>query len=260
MVIVIILGLIVGSFLNAVIYRLHSHESILLTHSHCQHCKRELAVSDLIPILSFILLSGRCRYCKKRISWQYPLVEGLTAIVFLLAFYQNNFVFDISLLFWLVFASLLIVIMAYDFLHYLILDKVLVPAVILALIFNLYLDLGSRCNVMSLQCHFLPGVLAGLAISLFFGLQYLISQGRWIGFGDIKLGLFLGILLGLLPSILTLMLAYVSGSIVGVALIAFNKKQMSSKLPFATFLAPAAIITMLYGQTIITRYLNLLNL
>src|SRR3989344_4493922 len=168
-----VLGLIVGSFLNAVIYRLNVRRSIAEAHSVCPHCKHKLAAVDLIPIVSFILLHGRCRYCKKSISIQYPLVELATATAFILVFTQlptpNS-----QLLFNLIFASFLIIIFVYDLKHYLILDKVVFPAAVLALIFQVW------------QGRLLAAIYGALFLAGFFALLYFFSRGRYIGAGDIK--------------------------------------------------------------------------
>src|SRR3989344_3437721 len=145
---VFIFGLIVGSFLNAVIHRLHTGESIVARHSRCPRCHHELSAADLIPLLSFALLRGRCRYCGKPISWQYPLVELATAISFSLIYFSalggsafgGQFLTHLPpttyhLLFQLVFACFLVIIFVYDLRHYLILDKAVFPAGVLALVY-----------------------------------------------------------------------------------------------------------------------------
>src|SRR6185436_13729191 len=126
-----------GSFLNAVVYRLHTGESIVLERSHCPHCHHELAPKDLVPVLSFMLLRGRCRYCSEKISWQYPLVELLTGVVLVLLAVSLQFQFAAPH-FWLalVFAATLIVIGMFDFNYYLILDIIVFPALVLATIWN----------------------------------------------------------------------------------------------------------------------------
>ena len=238
----IIFGLIIGSFLNVVIYRLFHGGSIFFSRSACPFCHRSLTPWELVPVLSFICLRGRCHTCKRKISWRYPAVELITAITFFLL--AQNF------LFWpqFVFASFLIVIAVFDLKHYLILDKVLWPAILLAVLVNL--GSGSFWN----------GLFSGLGLAGFFLAQYFISQGRWIGFGDVKLGLLLGLILGWPQVLVGAALAYFSGALVGIGLIAWGKKQFSSKLPFGTFLAFSAIIVMIWGQSIVKWYLNLIGL
>lgn len=244
-----ILGLIVGSFLNALIHRLHSGQSIVYDRSRCVHCKHLLSVWDLVPLFSFVLLRGKCRYCGKKISWQYPIVELATALIFILL--AKNFEFQIAdseFWFQLVFACFLIVIAVYDLKHYLILDKVLVPASILASIYAVY------------KGEFWAGLIGVIIISGFFGLQYLASKGRWIGLGDVKLGIFLGLIFGVGQSLMLLLIAYCTGALVGIILIMKGQRQMSSQLPFGTFLAISAIIMLIYGPSLLAWYIRLLGL
>ncbi len=242
--IVIVAGLIIGSFLNAVIFRLHTGRSFISGRSECPHCGHVLVPWDLIPIFSFAYLHGRCRYCQEKISLQYPLVELITTLVFLLAF-----IYHLSSITYF-FACFLIVIAVYDLKHYLILDKVVVPVLGLVILHNLFLG-----------WHALGfGLLSGFGIAGFFLIQYLISRGRWIGFGDVKLGLLLGNLAGWPASLLVLLIAYFSGAIVGVVLIISGHKRLGSKLPFGLFLSFSAIIVMLFGNPIITWYFKLIGL
>ncbi len=251
---IIIFGLIIGSFLNAVIHRLHTGDSILVGRSSCPHCGHQLAPRDLIPLLSFLWLQGRCRFCGKGISWQYPVVEALTAIIFVLLYRQTGPHPELAVS--MVFASGLIVIGVFDFKHYLILDKVLLPLGAIAIGWNLYSDLSSSVSAG----HLVSGLLSGLGLAGFFGAQYLVSRGRWIGLGDVKLGFVLGNTLLWPLSLCMLMLAYFSGAIVGVGLIGLKKKQMSSQMPFGVFLAISAIITMLYGDGLVSWYRGLIGL
>ena len=254
-----ILGLIVGSFLNAVIYRLYSGQTIGNGRSMCPHCKHILAPLDLVPVFSFIFLRGSCRYCGKKISWQYPAVELFTATSFtLLALHYGLQITDYGLWFSLIFVSFLIVIAVFDLKHYLILDKVLLPASIIALIELIYQSFS--LHNFGLHSPLIQGGVGVLIISGFFGLQYLVSRGRWIGLGDVKLGIFLGLVFGLGQSIMLLFVAYFVGAVVGVGLILLGKKHLSSRLPFGTFLAFSAIIMMLYGASLLHWYLGLIGL
>jgi len=241
----IILGLIVGSFLNAVVHRLHTGESFLVGRSACPHCHKEIPGWDLIPVISFVLLKGKCRSCAKNISWQYPLVEIFTAFVFgLLA---SLVPLSLSLYVSAVFAAFFILISVYDFKHYLILDKVIFPLGILAIAWNIY------------QEQVVEGLLAGLGFMVFFGLQYLVSQGRWIGFGDVKYGFVLGNILLWPGSLVCLFLAYILGAVIGLGLMITGRKNLASQLPMGTFLGASAIITILYGRQIADWYLGLMG-
>jgi leader peptidase (prepilin peptidase) / N-methyltransferase len=251
-----ILGLAVGSFLNVVILRLKIKKS-LNGRSYCPGCKKTLEARDLVPLFSFIFLGGKCRFCEKKISWQYPLVEFFTALVFFLLSLQ--YPLGIELFFFCILSSFLIVVAVYDYKHFLILDKVVFPGIAVALVFALLKDFTAGCW-LSLDCAVISGLLGVLSISGFFFLQYWYSKGRWIGFGDVKFGILLGLTVGFPLSIVLMFVAYMSGAVVGTALIAMDKKEMSSKLPFGSFLALSAIFTVLYGQAVLDWYLNLIGI
>lgn len=246
---IFIFGLIVGSFLNAVIFRLHSGESFLFGHSHCMYCGKTLQAWDLIPVLSFLFLRGHCRYCGKKISWQYPIIELITAVIFaLLAYTLHPTPYTLQFWFQLVMACFLIIIAVFDFKHYLILDKVVLPATVLVMVYNIW------------HGQLFLGILSGLGVAGFFLLQYLVSKGHWIGLGDVKLGFFLGNLFGWPQSLVMLMLAYFGGALAGLTLMALGRKKFSSRLAFGTFLSFSAIITMLYGSVIMNWYFKLIGL
>ena len=242
---VFIFGLAVGSFLNVVIFRLGQKKSFFQGRSFCPHCRQTIAWYDNIPLVSFAILGGRCRRCRKKIFWQYPLVELATAVIFIW-FY---FLFGLSLQFLVlvIFSCFLLVIFVYDLKHYLILDAVTVPAMIFAFLANFCLGFG-----------FWNLILAGAIGSGFFGLQFFLSRGRWVGGGDIRLGALMGLMLGWKFLLVALFLAYLIGSIFGLTLIALKRKKMSSAVPFGPFLAAAAFITFVYGQALLSWYLNLI--
>ncbi|OGE82902.1 MAG: hypothetical protein A3B10_02450 [Candidatus Doudnabacteria bacterium RIFCSPLOWO2_01_FULL_44_21] len=248
-VIVAIFGLIIGSFLNAVIYRLHSGQSIVSDRSRCIYCHHELAAKDLIPIFSFIWLRGRCRYCQGSISWQYPIIELTTALSFaLLAYNYNLQPINYNLFFALVFICFLIVIGVFDFKHFLILDKVVYPALLLGVVWQVFFG------------KILDGLLAALIIAGFFAVQYFISKGRWIGFGDVKFGLFLGMVFGVKLGLVMVLLGYFIGALTGLILIFLGKKHLGSKLPFGSFLSISGIIVLIWGERILNWYLGLIGI
>lgn len=250
---IFVLGLIFGSFLNAVIFRLKAEESFITGRSKCPECKHVLGTKDLWPILSWLTLRGKCRYCRKPISVQYPLVELATGLIFLVIYL--NAVTDVSTYFlnnlqlgaWLIYSLFLILIFVYDYKYYLILDKVVWPAAIIALVLNLFIGYS-----------WWQMLLAGIVGGGFFLLQFLVSQGKWIGGGDIRLGFLMGIMLSWPNILAALMIAYFVGSIVGLGLIAVGRKKLSSQIPFGTFLSLATLVTMLYGNILVNWYLNFL--
>ncbi len=257
---VLILGLVVGSFLNVVIYRLKNGGRIIADRSKCPYCKKELQVLDLIPVLSFLFFKGRCRYCKKKISWQYPLVELTTALSFILIFLNINFLGSsfpafalwgdiILFLFFVFYLSSLIVIFVYDLRYYLIPDVVLLPAILLVLAILVF-------AVPSSYFFILDNFFGALVFSGFFLAQYLISKGKWVGGGDVKLGILLGLILGWKLALVSLFIAYVTGAIVASALILLKKKTRKDVLAFGPFLIASFIIVLFYGQVILSWYLG----
>jgi len=133
--IIFIFGACIGSFLNCLIYRLDSKQSFLKGRSFCPHCKHQLGFFDLIPILSFIIVKGKCRYCQKKISWQYPLVEIFTGLIFLLLVTCHLSL--VTLIYYIVVSSLLIVIFVYDLKHYIIPDKIIYPVIVIVFLYRI---------------------------------------------------------------------------------------------------------------------------
>jgi len=249
---VFLFGLVVGSFLNCVIYRLETGKSFLIGRSFCPQCKRKLAVLDLIPVFSFLFLKGRCRYCKKRISVQYPLVEIAVGFLFLLFFEIRFPVWEIGFL--AVIFCFLLIIFVYDLKHYIIPDKIIYPAILISGIWYLasgiFLNLYTKYEILNI-------IYAAFGAAAFFLAIVLVSRGRWMGIGDIKLGFLMGLLLGF-PSILTaLFLAFLMGAIIGVGLIIFGRKTLKSEVPFGPFLVGGTFMAMFYGERIINWYLSL---
>ena len=241
----LLLGLAGGSFLNVVIFRLNKKKPFLKGRSFCPHCQSKIVWYDNIPLLSFLLLGGRCRQCQKSISWQYPLVELATAIIFVWLYL--SFGLSIKFFIYLILSCFLIIIFVYDLKYYLILDKVVGPAMVIAFLANLYLGLG-----------FWNLILGALIGSSFFALQFYLSQGKWVGGGDIRLGALMGLMLGWKILLVALFLAYLIGAGFGLILIALNKKKMSSQIPFGPFLVAATFISLVYGPSLLRWYLNLI--
>lgn len=241
--VVFLFGLIVGSFLNCIIYRLETGKSFLRGRSFCPHCKHKLGLLDLFPVFSFIALGGQCRWCKKRISFQYPLVELATGLAFFLIFI---FALQPQILYFLI-TPFLIVIFVYDLKHYLIPDKIIYPGIVIALAFTIF-NLSSALNYL----------LAGLGAAVFFFSVVLLSRGKWMGVGDIKLALLMGLILGFPSILVALFLAFFTGAIIGIGLIACRRKSLKSEVPFGPFLVGGTFLAMFFGEAIIDWYFNLL--
>ena len=264
--IIFIFGLIIGSFLNVVIFRLENGEKIINDRSRCLHCKRVLAWYDLIPILSFIFLRGKCRYCGHKISWQYPAVELGTGILFILIFNLQSSIFGfqsisniqypiLSLLFWFYITSSLIIIFVYDLRYYIIPDKIIYPAIAIAIGFNLFNNIQYPIsNILSIFNFLFPAILAGG----FFYAIVIITKGKGMGGGDIKLAFLMGLILGWPLIIVAVFLAFILGSIAGIFLILAGKKKMKSMIPFGPFLVIGTFIALFWGERITEWYLEFL--
>ena len=249
---IFVLGVCLGSFLNCVIYRLEKKQSFLKGRSFCPKCHHQLTFLDLIPILSFIFLKGKCRYCGEKISWHYPLVELASGVIFLLNFWHLGFRFDLlsgiwflDLTYLVLISCFLIIIFVYDFKYYLIPDKIIWPAIGISLIFNLS------------KTTFFPSLLTGLAGGSFFFLIWLISQGKWMGFGDVKLAFLLGLFLGFPKTLLAFFLSFLIGAIIGIGLVIFGKKKFQDEIPFGPFLISSGFLSLFWGEKIISYYFKI---
>jgi len=260
--IIFIFGLIVGSFLNCVIYRLEVGQGFFKGRSYCPHCKQTLSWLDLIPVLSFFALRGRCRYCHQKISWQYPLVEIVTGLLFIFIFLRSDILGRSDLLiFWFAIIQFLIVIFVYDLKHYIIPDRVIYPAIGIALVYNFLKSdfLVSTPGVFSST----PGVfwksdflISAFGAAGFFLAIVIISRGRWMGVGDIKLAFLMGLVLGWPNIFAALFLAFLIGAIIGIGLIFLGKKTIKSEVPFGPFLVLGTFIALFWGDIIINWYIK----
>lgn len=248
-------GLAVGSFLNVVIGRLRSGERGWRSRSRCPDCHAVLRPFDLVPLFSFLLLRGRCRSCKKLISWQYPLVEFSTMALFLTAAFLRAPMIDsampmtfLPLLRDAAFISFLTIVFVVDLRDMVVFDSVTLPAAGIAFLANLALGF----DPISL-------LLAAAIGAGFFLLQYVVSRGRWIGGGDIRIGAMMGMMLGFPLIILALFAAYIVGALVALGLMAAGKAKWTGQMAFGTFLSVATVLALFFGQDAMNWYAVLLG-
>jgi len=261
---IFLFGLAVGSFLNCIIYRLEKNESFLKGRSYCPHCHHILAWQDLIPILSFLILRGKCRYCHQKISLQYPLVELATGILFFSIFYSTfqhsnipTLQQFIQFLYLSIVSCFLIIIFVYDLKHYLIPDKVIYPAIAIAFIYQIISNFQFPISITNFQfqiTNFYSPILSALGAAAFFLSIFLISRGKWLGFGDVKLAFFMGLFLGFPKILVALFFAYFIGAIIGIGLVLAKKKNLKSEVPFGPFLVTGTFIALFWGQVLIDWY------
>jgi len=240
---VFVLGLCVGSFLNVLIYRLPKNLGFVKGRSFCPKCKHKLTWFDNIPLLSFLILKGRCRCCGKTISWKYPIVELLTGAVFLLSYLSN-----LSCLSYLLFAGLIVVFFI-DLEHQIIPDEIVIPFSLFFLIYFLVV------NPNLLITNYL---IAGFFSFLFLYFIYLITKGKGMGFGDVKLAFLMGLVLGWPKIIVAFYLAFLTGAIIGIILILLKKSKLKQKIAFGPFLCLGTIIAYLWGEQIIKIFFKYL--
>lgn len=254
-------GTAIGSFLNVVILRLPQNES-LNGRSHCPHCHHILSSPDLLPLFSFLFLLGKCRHCGKKISPRYFIIELLTGLLFALSWWllqPFNLPGFILLLKGFFIVSTLVAVFVIDLEHYLILDSVVFPALATVTILNFILDLSAGKFIFSLQGNFLNGLVAAALAALPFFAIWKVSRGRWMGFGDVKLALFLGASLGLAGVFVALMLAILLGGAISTILLVFSQKTLKSRLPFGTFLSLGGVVALFYGEKLFSWYLSFLG-
>lgn len=241
-------GSAIGSFLNVVIDRTTRRES-LLGRSYCEHCKATLKTVDLIPIFSFVGLSGRCRFCKKPISWQYPIVEAITGVLFASAFLSLANASQLSLInlfYFLFLIGTLIVVAVVDFKFSLIPTTFVYLASFLSLFYN-YFFLSSEL--------FINHVLTAFGAAVFFLLIVLLTRGRGMGEGDIIFAFLIGMVLGFEKTLVSLMLSFLIGALVALLLVAVGRKKFGETVPFAPFLALGLLISLFWGERILNWYL-----
>lgn len=246
-----LLGLCVGSFLNCVVWRLNHDCSPLRGRSFCPKCKHKLGWKDNIPLLSFVLLRGKCRYCRSPISWQYPIVELATGILAVVSF-QLSVVrgeSSLSTVYYLLITFTLIAIFVSDLRYQTIPDEIVYPSMVLAVIFHLR-------GVPQAQPHLGGVLLSAFGAAGFFYFLVLITHGRGMGTGDVKLVALMGLVLGWPKIVVALFLAFLTGAVVGVILLVMGKKKANSHIPFGPFLTAATLISLFWGGLIWQWYLE----
>ena len=242
-----LLGLVVGSFLNVCIYRVPRRESIHWPGSHCTICNRSLAWYENIPILSWVLLGGRCRTCREPISPMYPAVEAITAAVFVAGYFVYGWTPLVAAR--LLFACAMIVLFAIDLRHYILPNAITVPGIVIGFALSFLLPPGWLASLI--------GALAGAGVLWAIAEAYYRLRGvQGLGMGDVKMLAMIGAFLGWQLMLLTLVLASFAGSIVGLGLIVSGRGNMKLALPFGTFLAVGALVAAVAGEPMLDWYLG----
>ncbi|MFC1780104.1 prepilin peptidase [Patescibacteria group bacterium] len=269
-------GISVGSFINAFEYRLFTKKDFVKARSHCPKCKHTLKAIDLIPLLSFVLIRGKCRYCGTKVSWQYPIIEFLSGTLFLasgcyvLSRMHIQGVSDTLLMlsistFLAIILDLFLFFALYDVKHKIVPNKVVVPSIVIALLFNLLFALGMHLapnlvfwtvwGEFNVLWNMLSAILGGFFIIFII----YITKGRGMGGGDLKLIVFMGLILGWKKLLLAFYIAVITGSIVGIIWGIYKRKLRGLKLPFALFLAIGSIFAILWGDYLFDTYFGMIG-
>lgn len=242
-----IFGLAIGSFLNVVIDRWSKDQSIQ-GRSHCDYCHRQLAWYDLIPVVSFMVVGGKCRYCHKKLSWQYPFIEILTGVLFLITYYELRITNYIFLWAYLGIVSCLIVIFFSDAKYHIIPDQVQIGLLIFGLILLPY---KGALRAMPLPVTFFNRAIAAIIIMAPILFLYYITHGKGMGFGDVKLAFVIGFLLGLQAGIIALYFAFIAGAIYGLIMLAGRRRGLKSKIAFGPFLVIGIFVMLFWGEQVL---------
>lgn len=263
-VLTLILGASVGSFISVVIHRINKNQKgIFFGRSKCPSCKKQLISLDLIPILSYAILKGKCRYCKQPISRNYLYLEIFTALLFVSIFLKFNFIINnveglysintsllIQFILHLVYSIFLIAIFFYDLEFMVIPDLFLFPFIGISLISSLVMGNPNLINLL----------LAGIIMLIFFGGQILVSKGKWLGEGDLYLALSIGFILGWKLTLIFIVITYLIGAITSIVLLVNKQVKSKSQIAFAPFMVLATLVTFFFGDQILAWYLQTLSL
>ncbi len=244
-IVVFLYGILIGSFVNVVIYRVPQKENIVTTRSHCMSCGYQLKWYDLFPIFSYLALGGRCRKCKAKLSVQYPLIEGLNGLLYLVVFARYGLSVD-SLIYSLLFSALL-ALSVIDFRTYEI-----------PMGFNYFILALGLIRVLTDWGNWLEYVIGLFAVSMIILVLYCVSKGQWIGGGDMKLMAAAGLLLGWKCILLAFVLGCVFGSVIHLTRMAVS--EVGHMLAFGPYLALGIALSALWGQEMAAWYVGMLGL
>jgi prepilin signal peptidase PulO-like enzyme (type II secretory pathway) len=288
-----LLGTVLGSFGLVLAYRSLLNKPFS-GRSHCEYCKKRLAWYDLIPIISYFILKGNCRYCKKTISLEYPIVEIVSGLLIGFLFWQSfhllpslnkdflSLIFILDIIFKTFFIAILIPLFITDLKDMFIPDRIMIPAIIISFIYLLfetilkivflysllskniigkyllppYSDYFQQHALMSAQ-PLIGSIISGLLIGGFFLLLIIITRGKGMGGGDVKLGAFMGLSLGFPNSLIAVITAFIVGAIFSVVLLLSKKKHFGQAIPFGPFLILGSLVALFWGNIITEWYLHL---
>jgi len=258
---IFIFGLTIGSFINALEYRIDSELSILKGRSICPKCKKQLKWYENIPVLSFLFLEGKCGHCKEPISWQYPIVELLTGFSFVAGFWKLGVLTDTisifsHLILYFIFSILILVALHDQKTSYVL--SAYVYAAIISVVIYLLVTYTGVWEIKNIWLYLLPNLASALIAASPFAILYIFSKGAWMGAGDIEVAVLLGFLLGWPNFLIALYFAFIVGSLWGIIKVYMLKNaKLKSELPFAPFLIAGTFFAFLFAEQLVSLYVKI---
>ncbi|MEK7166138.1 MAG: prepilin peptidase [Patescibacteria group bacterium] len=249
LIIIFSFGLTFGSFLNVLIDRLPKGISPFHGRSQCDYCKKTLSPADLIPVISFLILRGRCRYCHKALSWQYPILELFTGLMFVILNYYSFIIYHLSFSIYfcllIIFSSLLVIFVA-DLKYQIIPDLMLVAGSISAIVYLVLIGQFDMNHIVSAS-----------AATMFFAALHFGTHGRGMGFGDVKFVAMMGLLLGFPGIVVGLYIAFLTGAFLSTILVIIRVKKIKQRIAFGPFLVAGTVIAFFHTTTLVEWYTKL---
>jgi len=257
------LGAAIGSFLNVIIYRSVHNMSWMVGRSKCESCSKHIHWYDNIPLLSYAILSGKCRFCKTPLSLSHPVIEFMTGSLFVWWFWMGSLFFRLTLhpfsviqpIFWLLVGLSLLIIFFADIRYMIIPDEVVVFLTVITLLYRILLTFFGLMQPID----FVWAILGSVLVSGFFYSLWRVTKERGMGFGDVKFAIPFGLLLGWPNVFVGTFIAFVFGAVVGLGLMAAKKKTLGQAVPFGPFLVMATVATLVFGTSIWQWYIHLLR-
>jgi len=245
-----LVGLVVGSYLNVVVHRLPRGTSTVLPRSRCPYCGGPVLARDNVPVVSYLILRGRCRWCTAPISWRYPVVEAATAALFVACVLRFGPRLEAAVAALL--AALLVALAAIDLEHFLLPDRLTLPGIAAGLAVQPWIDWGG------LRAAALGAALGAAILLLLYGAWWLVRREEGLGLGDVKMLAMVGAFLGWQGVLVTLFVGSLAGAAVGLAVVASRRGGMQTRLPFGVFLAAGGLVALFWGRQLADAYLELL--
>lgn len=243
----LLVGLVTGSYLNVVIHRLPRGVSTVLPRSRCPGCGAAIQPWDNVPVLSWLILRGRCRACGEPIAWRYPFVELLTGLLFLAC--VEAYGPSLAALAAAVFCALLVALAGIDLEHYLLLDRLTLPGIAVGFLASFVVPWVTPVGSV------FGALLGALVLLAAYGGWWLVRRQEGLGLGDVKMLAMIGAFLGWHGVVVSLLFAVVTGSLIGLGLVVSGRGSLQSRLPFGVFLAVGAVVALFFGQQLVAAYL-----